>query len=109
MILLLSIKFIFNFCVLPALNRLMKAIFQKVAVNSSPNACGCLNVIRNISPAHPRRYSTSGFDGKDGGVNKHNGVPPMVDVDYNEPQSLPLPVYPKRPDETLEVKKQRYS
>lgn len=65
---------------------------------------------RTLTPllARTQRFSAgaAGGDGKDGKqeVVNHADVPI---IDYEDPDYLPLPEYPFRPDEPLDVKKQR--
>lgn len=64
---------------------------------------------RTLTPllARTQRFSASAGDGKDDKpkVVNHADVPI---VDYEDPDYLPLPEYPFKPDEPLETKKQRY-
>ncbi|XP_013111679.1 succinate dehydrogenase assembly factor 2-B, mitochondrial isoform X1 [Stomoxys calcitrans] len=56
--------------------------------------------------ARTQRYSAAGGDGKDGKkeVVNHADVPI---IDYEDPDYLPLPEYPFKADEPLDIKKQR--
>lgn len=64
----------------------------------------CQRSARTPAIAHIQNLSAAADDGKKGGALNHADVPI---VDYDDPDYLPLPEYPFRPNEPLDVKKQR--